>query len=147
MVTRRQSSGVVDGAIFAFVHGGTNAQMVMLIEARLQDDESARWTVGLGRLNDIDNHVLLDDRQFWSEDSPPRPIPPDYPSTTSPNAYLRRSKKRPPMAKSRRVTNNDPVLDRPAEGYAGSLVLRPLASGTSGNNRMDCGAVRSIAIG
>ena len=75
-----ESVGLLDGAIFAFVHGGTNAQIVMLIEARRGDDDSARWTVGFGRLSEGDNFVQLDGHQFWSEAAPPRPLPRDFPS-------------------------------------------------------------------
>ncbi len=74
-----KSSGVLDGAVFAFVHGGTNAQIVMLIEARLRGDKSARWTAGFGRLNSGHNHVQLDGREFWDEEDPGRPLG-DHPS-------------------------------------------------------------------
>ena len=74
-----ESSSVVDGAVFAFVHG-TNAQIVMLLEARRKPDDGLGWYAGFGRLSDGDNLVRFDKREFWKELAPPRPLPHDFPS-------------------------------------------------------------------
>jgi hypothetical protein len=75
-----ETSGVLDGAIFGFVHGGTNVQVVMLIEARAQEGNTPEWTVGFGRLDTGVNYVQLDKREFFREETPPQPWPSNWPS-------------------------------------------------------------------
>ncbi len=75
-----ETAGVLDGAMFGFVHGGTNVQVVMLIEARRQNDQEWSWTVGFGRLDAGDNIIQFDDKEFWREAAIPDPLPEDWPS-------------------------------------------------------------------
>jgi hypothetical protein len=75
-----ESEGVIDGAVFLFVHGSTNAQIAMLLEAQVDEDGKGAWTTGFGRLNVGENTVLLDERKFWLEPEMERPVPPDHPS-------------------------------------------------------------------
>ena len=54
------TSGVVDGAVFALVHG-TNPEVILLIEAH-----NARWKVAFGSLAGAQCFVRLDGKELWT---------------------------------------------------------------------------------
>jgi hypothetical protein len=58
-------SGIVDGAVFALVHG-TNPEVLLLVEAHPADDGAARWKVGFGSLAGARCVVRLDAKEFWT---------------------------------------------------------------------------------
>lgn len=62
-------SGLVDGALFAFVHG-TDPEMLLLIEARRADDGSRRWHWALAPMTSYELHATIDDKDVWH--APPR---------------------------------------------------------------------------
>lgn len=106
-----QSLRILDGAVFVFVHGGTNAQIAMLLEVQSGEGDELYWTAGFGRLNVGENQVLLDNRSFWTEAEMERPVPTEHPSNyirkvvpwrstprTGSNHHLKPSGRRPPMA-------------------------------------------------
>ena len=65
--------------MFAFVHGGTNSQLVMLIDGRQRADGTLQWTIDFGRLDLEDNHVQLDGAEFLSDIEEAGRRPEDWP--------------------------------------------------------------------
>lgn len=62
-------SGLVDGALFALVHG-TDPEMLLLIEARREDDGGAQWYWALAPMTSYELHADLNDEEVWH--APPR---------------------------------------------------------------------------
>ena len=59
------SSGLVDGALFAFVQG-TDPEVWLMIEAQCADENSAaKWHYAVARMNSIDLSVDFDSRPVW----------------------------------------------------------------------------------
>jgi hypothetical protein len=59
-----ESAGILDGALYAFVHG-TNPEVLILIEAHATSDAAA-WKVGFGSLAGANCVVRLDGKEFWN---------------------------------------------------------------------------------
>jgi hypothetical protein len=57
--------GIVDGAVYALVHG-TNPEVLLLLEAHSNADGSAHWKVGFGSLAGARCVVRLDEKEFWT---------------------------------------------------------------------------------
>jgi hypothetical protein len=62
-----EQNGIVDGAIFAFVHG-TNPEVLLLIEAHRSQDQMRLWKYGLARIGSAELHVELDGEEVWHLD-------------------------------------------------------------------------------
>jgi hypothetical protein len=60
-----EEAGVLDGALFAFAHG-TNAEVLVFIEARDGEEADAKWVAGFARLAAAQLDVALDGKAFWS---------------------------------------------------------------------------------
>jgi hypothetical protein len=59
-------SGVIDGALFAFVSTeGTDPEVLLLIEAR-QDGDKIRWEYACARFSDRSLYIQRKDREVWS---------------------------------------------------------------------------------
>jgi hypothetical protein len=61
---RDEKSGLLDGAIFGFVHG-TNVEVLLLLEARAEGQQPAHWMYGLARVGSAEMHVNLDGKEVW----------------------------------------------------------------------------------
>ena len=59
-------TGVIDGALFAFVStAGTDPEVLLLVEAR-EENGKARWEYAPGRFSDRDLHVVRGEKEVWS---------------------------------------------------------------------------------
>lgn len=58
------AAGIVDGAIFSLV-GGTNPEVLLLLEARKSSTNSPQWYYGITRLSGGRLEAKLDDRLVW----------------------------------------------------------------------------------
>jgi hypothetical protein len=56
--------GIVDGALFAFVHGETNPEAILVVEARKSGGQ-AQWHFGFVRLGHAEMTAKRNDRQVW----------------------------------------------------------------------------------
>lgn len=59
-------NNVVDGHIFVFAHG-TNAELLVLIEAQKEGDDDAVWKAGFARLGAAQFSVEFDKKPFWND--------------------------------------------------------------------------------
>jgi hypothetical protein len=59
-------ANVLDGAVFALAHG-TNAEILLFIEARGEKDAEPRWVAGFARVGAAQLDVSLADKPFWSQ--------------------------------------------------------------------------------
>lgn len=59
------AAGIVDGAVYALVHG-TNPEVLLLLEAHASGDDPARWKVSFGALAGASCVVRLDGEEFWT---------------------------------------------------------------------------------
>jgi hypothetical protein len=59
------ASGIMDGAVFALVHG-TNPEVILLIEAHARGGDNARWKVAFGSLAGAQCIVRLDGTEYWT---------------------------------------------------------------------------------
>ncbi len=59
-IFRYKGNGIADGAIFAFVRGESNPEVLLFVEARDQ-----KWTYGLLRCSSNKLIAKLDERQVW----------------------------------------------------------------------------------
>jgi hypothetical protein len=57
--------GMLDGGLFVFVHGGTNPEVVLILEA-MQGDKESFWQFGCARLTHAQSQVKFDDREVWN---------------------------------------------------------------------------------
>lgn len=60
--------GILDGGLFVFVHGGTNPEVVLILEAMERGDEKY-WQFGCVRLGHAQAQVTFDEREVWSVDT------------------------------------------------------------------------------
>lgn len=63
---RDPDSGLVDGAIFAFIANGTNPDFLLLIELRGAAPAQATWHYGPARMTTGELHLRLDGQEVWS---------------------------------------------------------------------------------
>ena len=56
---------VLDGGLFVFSHGGTNPEVVLILEA-IRGDDGDHWQFGCVRLGHAEMHVKFDDREVWT---------------------------------------------------------------------------------
>lgn len=56
---------LVDGALFAFVQA-TDPEILLLLEARMDESGRASWQYALARLNSISMRAFYDDREVWT---------------------------------------------------------------------------------
>ena len=56
---------VEDGAIFVWAHG-TNAEILMFLEARCDEHGKRSWMAGLARLGAAELKVTFADQEFWT---------------------------------------------------------------------------------
>jgi len=78
---RDPDSGLLDGAIFAFIASGTNPDFLLLIEVRGADLAQAAWQYGAARMTTGELHLRLDGKEVWSvpfEWRPGRNVYPTY---------------------------------------------------------------------
>ena len=61
---RDEKAGLLDGAIFGFVHG-TNVEVLLLLEARAEGQKPPQWMYGLARMGSAEMHVNLDGKEVW----------------------------------------------------------------------------------
>jgi hypothetical protein len=57
-------SGLIDGAVFIFVHHN-EPEVIVLIEAVQTDVDKLAWIFGLARMGSAKMHVMLDGREVW----------------------------------------------------------------------------------
>lgn len=57
--------GILDGGLFAFVHGGTNPEVILILESIERGDDKY-WQFGCVRLGHAQAQVTFDDREAWS---------------------------------------------------------------------------------
>ncbi len=57
--------GLLDGGLFAFVHGGTNPEIILILEA-MHDTNEDYWQYGCVRLGHAQMQAKFDDREAWS---------------------------------------------------------------------------------
>ncbi len=57
--------GLLDGGLFAFVHGGTNPEVILILEA-MQGTTEDYWQYGCIRLGHAQMQAKFDDREAWS---------------------------------------------------------------------------------
>lgn len=58
--------GQVDGALFLMTYG-TNPEVLLVIELQQSNQPVAEWKYGLTRISYAEPHVLLDDREVWTQ--------------------------------------------------------------------------------
>ena len=63
-----KSKSVSDGAVFVLAHG-TNAEILMFIEAQQGKKGDAHWVAGFSRLGSAKLDVTFADKKFWSRPS------------------------------------------------------------------------------
>ena len=61
-----ESKGVLDGAVFVLAHG-TNAEILLFIEAQRKEGGDPRWVAGFSRLGSAKLDVTFADARFWSK--------------------------------------------------------------------------------
>src|SRR5262249_29630121 len=59
------ASGLVEGALYVFTRG-SSPEMVLLLEARKQQNAGVRWRYGLARMTGASLWVSLDGREVWA---------------------------------------------------------------------------------
>ena len=64
-------SGITDGAVFLLA-GGTDPEILLLIELASTREGEPRWQYGLNRISAGRLHARLDDREVWSCEALPR---------------------------------------------------------------------------
>jgi hypothetical protein len=57
--------GLLDGGLFAFVHGGTNPEVILILEA-VHGETGDYWQYGCVRLGHAQMQAKFDDREAWS---------------------------------------------------------------------------------
>jgi len=57
--------GLLDGGLFAFVHGGTNPEVILILEA-MHSTKEDYWQYGCVRLGHARMQAKFDDREAWS---------------------------------------------------------------------------------
>lgn len=67
---RDPQSGILDGVLFALVHG-TNAEILLFIEAVAEQQGEPRWMYALARVGSAEMHANLDGEEVWQVDRTP----------------------------------------------------------------------------
>ncbi len=57
--------GILEGGIFAFVHGGTNPELMLILEA-IEQNKERYWQYGCARLTHGSVRVNFDQQEVWS---------------------------------------------------------------------------------
>jgi hypothetical protein len=57
--------GILEGGIFAFVHGGTNPELMLILEA-IEQNQEKHWQFGCARLTHGSVRVNFDEKEVWS---------------------------------------------------------------------------------
>lgn len=57
--------GILDGGLFVLSHGGTNPEVVLILEA-IRNADGDRWQFGCVRLGHAEMHVQFDNREVWT---------------------------------------------------------------------------------
>ena len=60
-----KAKGVLDAAAFVFAHG-TNAEILMFIEAQTSDAGKTKWVAGFSRMGSAALNVTFAEKEFWS---------------------------------------------------------------------------------
>lgn len=60
--------GILEGGLFAFVHGGTNPELILVLEA-IEQDKKKHWQYGCVRMGHAQIRVSFDEKNVWSVDS------------------------------------------------------------------------------
>lgn len=60
--------GIIEGGLFAFVHGGTNPETILILEAT-KYEEKTQWQFGCVRLGHAKMELALDDLKVWSAET------------------------------------------------------------------------------
>lgn len=63
------NEGIIDGGLFAFVHGGTNPETILILEATKDEENKTTWQFGCVRLGHAQMEVALDDLKVWSAET------------------------------------------------------------------------------
>ena len=69
-------SGIVDGAMFAMVHG-TDPEILILIEARKSDDGNTTFFWALAPMTSFELRVFMDQKQIWTKPKMTSNLPTD----------------------------------------------------------------------
>jgi hypothetical protein len=59
------------GAVFSVTATGTNPNVLLLIEARPDEQGNLRWHYGFARLNGTSGEIRLDEQPVWKIHEPP----------------------------------------------------------------------------
>jgi hypothetical protein len=62
-----ESANILDGALFAFVHGGSNPEAILLIEAIGSETKPPVWRFGFVRLSHAELHAEFDGKEVWTQ--------------------------------------------------------------------------------
>jgi hypothetical protein len=57
--------GILEGGVFAFVHGGTNPELMLIVEA-IEKDNEKYWQFGCARLTHGSVRVNFDGKEVWT---------------------------------------------------------------------------------
>lgn len=69
-----EKEGILDGGLFVFVHGGTNPEVVLILEA-IERNQEKYWQFGCVRLGHAQEQVTFDEREVWSVEKYEAPDP------------------------------------------------------------------------
>jgi hypothetical protein len=64
---RDESAKILDGALFGFVHGASNTEAILLIEASVTEPEQSEWRFGFVRMGHAELHAYFDGREVWNQ--------------------------------------------------------------------------------
>lgn len=70
---RDPETGLLDGAVFAFVHG-TNPEILMFVEARAEEGDTLRWHRGFAPLGSAELVVVEEEHVVWRKDRAPEVV-------------------------------------------------------------------------
>jgi len=68
LLYQSEKDGILDGGLFVFVHGGTNPEVILILEA-IQKGEEKLWQSGCVRLGHAKAQVTFDEREVWAVDT------------------------------------------------------------------------------
>jgi hypothetical protein len=60
-----KSGGILDGGLF-FIAGGTDPEVLLVIEAAIGDDGQPKWQFAINRVSSAELHARLDGKEIWS---------------------------------------------------------------------------------
>lgn len=67
---RDPETGLLDGAVFAFVHG-TNPEILMFVEVRAEEGDTPKWHRGFAPLGSAELVVVEEEKVVWRKDRAP----------------------------------------------------------------------------